>query len=181
MQEKKKKIICFMGKSGSGKSTMIDNLHRRFPKTHIVRSFTTREIRENDPNDIYTHTFLTNEEFEIDKRYKSIIALYESPKGYKSWTTDKSFRDINLYAIDPKAYIDLYNSRKYEILGLYLDIDETTRESRLKKRDLVEKIDLEEHLDKKILLDNDVPVLIINEHSTNRIYKIVGTFIGEHL
>ena len=180
MQEKKK-IICFMGKSGSGKSTLINELHRRFPQTHIVKSFTTREIRENDPNDIYTHTFLTNEEFEIDKKYGNIIALYESPKGYKSWTTDKSFKKLNLYAIDPKAYIDLYNSHKYEVLGIYLNIDENTRQERLKRRDLVEKIDIEKHLDKKILLDNDVPVLIVNEHALLRVFKIVGTFIGEHI
>lgn len=178
--QKKKKIICFMGKSGSGKSTEIKWLHRDFPETHIVKSFTTREIRVDDPEDIYTHTFVTEKEFENDKKNNEIIALYESPKGYKSWTTDKSFKNINLYAIDPKAYIELYKSNKYDMLGIYLNLDEVTRADRLRKRDKVEKIDIENHLDKKILLESDVPFLIINEYATHRIEKIVGNFIGKH-
>lgn len=175
--QKKKKIICFMGKSGSGKSTRIKLIHRDFPEIYIVKSFTTRKIRIDDPNDIYTHTFVDENKFNKDKEENKIIALYESPKGYKSWTTDESFKDINLYAIDPKAYMELYNSKKYQLLGIYLNVEENTREKRLKARDRVEKIDIESHLDKKILLDNDVPVLIINEYAEFRIKDIVRNFI----
>ena len=49
-----------MGKSGSGKSTRIKWLHRDFPETHIVKSFTTREIRIDDPEDIYTPVSYTH-------------------------------------------------------------------------------------------------------------------------
>lgn len=175
--QKKKKIICFIGKSGSGKSTLINQLHREFPELHIVKSFTTRKVRINDPNDINTHTFVNEDKFNKDKEKDKIIALYESPKGYKSWTTDRSFKKINLYAIDPKAYIELYNSKKYNIIGFYLNIDEDVREKRLKVRDKIEKIDIESHLDKKILLDNDVPVLIMNEYSLYRVERIIRNFI----
>ena len=147
-----------MGKSGSGKSTRIKWLHRDFPETHIVKSFTTREIRIDDPEDIYTHTFVTEKEFENDKKNNEIIALYESPKGYKSWTTDKSFKNINLYAIDPIACADLIkeHSEEYMIVPIYLNLKDDERLERLRKRDLVSELPQEEHLSYKHLVNADV-------------------------
>ena len=99
-------IIAICGKSASGKSYFINQLLTNKDKYHYVKSYTTREVRKNDENDINTHTFVDDKFFEINK--DKAIAMYHSPKGYHSWIDEYSFVEnkINLYAIDPIALRD---------------------------------------------------------------------------
>lgn len=155
-EKKKKVIVCVMGKSGTGKSTIMNDLRNLYPGSfHVVKSFTTRAPRENDPEDIKTHEFVSMVEYLADKCLDRIVSLYHSDKGYFSWTSKESFSEdkINLYAIDPKACVELV--REYgatcTIIPIYFTLSDEERLERLKKRDNVTELPAEEHLSYKIL------------------------------
>lgn len=166
------KILCVIGKSASGKSTLIKDIKNKYGDTiHIVKSYTTRAVRENDVDDINTHTFVDNKFWE-DNKGKS-IAVYNSPKGYKSWTDINSFKEDcwNLYAIDPIALNEeLYPSVKdlgWDIKVIYITLDEEVRKNRyLRREGTLEGFSEEYHLDIKHM--RDIPeVTVLN--------SIIGT------
>lgn len=132
-----KDVICIMGKSGCGKSSLIAKMiQKAFNEFYYVKSYTTRAIRETDPCDKDTHVFVDKDFYE--KHKKDIVALYhDKVNNYYSWTDDSSFSNskINIYAIDPKAYVNLVKSDKFSnILGIYLKTDEEERKKRIEKR-----------------------------------------------
>lgn len=146
-------IICIMGKSGVGKSYIINQLINEFPdKFTYVKSYTTRGIRVDDPEDIKTHIFV-NRNFWEDNKEKA-IAVYHSPKGYTSWTDIDCFdKDkINLYAIDPQAVnYELYPFMKKNNIPfklIYIDIPRYLREERYINREgSLAGFSEEDHLD----------------------------------
>ena len=153
----KKKVLCIMGKSGVGKSTVIDLLCKDDRYSYVI-SKTTREIREDDPNDSKTHIFVTPEEFHEDLCNGRIVATYVSPSHYINWTSDDLFdKDkINVYAIDPTAFAEWtkWFNCEYDIYGIYLDVPENIRKDRLKMRG--DEICEEPHLDSSILSNEKV-------------------------
>ena len=182
------KIICIMGKSGTGKSTVVKELCKD-EKFHYVKSFTTRQPRPNDPEDINTHIFVDNKHYENNKN--EVLALYESPNGYKSYTTIESFDDdkINIYVIDPKAFIELVelsktNLNTFDVIGIYLYLDEVTRKGRFEKRGDGIKFSSEDHLDVAILVHystfkRSLPGIVFNIED-NTVEEIVET-IKNHI
>lgn len=156
-----KKIICIMGKSATGKSTIINYITKRNSDFFSVKSYSNRPIRENDPNDINTHIF-------VDKKFKkkNVLSIYEDKtNNYENWITDDCFHEekINLFAIDSISFIDFYTkyNKRYEIIGVYLYLDEKEREQRFKKRSSL-PFSSEEHLSHKHLDDNKTPYIMIN-------------------
>lgn len=149
-------VICVMGKSGSGKSYFIEKaIDRNLEKFHYVTSNTTRAERKEDPRDKETHIFLTEEQYKKDLVDNKILALYTAPSGYHSYTTLDNFskNKINIYAIDPLAFIDFHKKFKNSI-GIYIKIDEDIRQSRLQEREPNKKYDSEIHLDESILIES---------------------------
>lgn len=145
-------IIAVVGKSGSGKSSLMLKLEQLFPdKFHVVKSYTTRECRKNDPNDINTHVFVDMEHYnKVDEK----IAIYHSPLGYKSWTDKTSFKEdkINIYAIDSVALNDelqpFCNDNNWNLSSIYLMVNDEERKNRFLKREgSLDKFSNEEHLD----------------------------------
>lgn len=146
------KTIAIMAKSGTGKTTVIDKLCSERPDVfHYVKSFTTRPVRQNDPKDKESHIFVSEAFYERKKNYA--FAVYNSPKGYHSWTDESSFMEdkINIYAIDSKEFKNLTEKCLIsELHGIFLYIDENEREKRFLSRG-EKDFDIEEHLDKKHL------------------------------
>lgn len=154
-------VLCIMGKSGTGKSTLINKLIEKQPDifTYIV-SKTTRPVRITDPNDINTHVFCNMHNLMKDIENKSVMAMYVDKAGtYMNWTSKDQFKKfkINLYAIDPIAASELYNQADNNLYpmyvrGVYININETNRELRILNRDGItskkfkEKYGHEEHL-----------------------------------
>lgn len=152
------KIIAFCGKSGCGKSTIIDLLQNQYDNMFTVKSYTTRAVREYDKNDIFTHKFVSKEFYEQHK--DRAISVYHAPQGYVSWTDETSFDNnkINLYAIDvAEAVKTLYpycKKNNHELLIIYLDVSEEIRKERyLKRESTLNGYKTEEHLDKTPLND----------------------------
>jgi guanylate kinase len=143
-------IIGIMGKSGTGKSTVIEELCKD-ERFHYVKSHSTREPRTNDPRDLKTHTFV-NEEFYLNSKDK-VISLFLG-NGYRNWTDESNFdeKKINLYAIDSQAFVKLFKEfPEWETFGIYLKIDEATRLMRFLNRNDDKAFDTEEHLSEEPL------------------------------
>ena len=197
MQKEKKKIriVCIMGKSGTGKSTVINDLVRLYPEVfYAVKSFTTREPRENDPEDLKTHVFSDVIKFNVDKAMGTIISEYHSDKGYYSWTTHSCFKKdkINLYAIDPKACIEFIEkySDIYDIYPIYIFINDEERLERLKKRDNIDILPEESHLSLDLLeplfKTYMEPELVLGYHSKKEnvqsfISKIINLIVKRNI
>lgn len=62
-KEDKTHTILFFGSSGSGKSTIIRHILKKFSKCHFSVSYTTRPIREGEVNG-KDYVFITKEEFQ---------------------------------------------------------------------------------------------------------------------
>lgn len=155
-------VLCIMGKSGTGKSTLINKLIEKQPDifTYIV-SKTTRPVRTTDPNDINTHVFCNMHDLMKDIENKDIMAMYVDKAGtYMNWTSRDQFKKfkINLYAIDPTAASELYlsadkNEYPMYVRGVYLNVNETNRQLRILNRDGItykefkDKYGTEEHLE----------------------------------
>lgn len=153
MKEIKRVVICIMGKSACGKSTILRTIKGidNCGAVNLVKSFTTRGIRYNDPYDEETHTYVTEDKFIEDRDNGKIMSLYNSPNGYHSWITDESFvyDRMNFMAIDIKAFNKLVEEKQEEFIikGFYLDIDEEERKRRYVKRNgSISGFSNEEHL-----------------------------------
>ncbi len=171
-------VICLMGKSSSGKSTLIKKIEDVYD-IHNVKSYTTRSIREEDMNDANTHVFVDNKFWEDNN--KLAIATYKSPKGYYNWTDINSFSKdkINIYAIDSICANDVFfpycKKNNIQVYFVYLDIDEDERKKRyLLREGTLENFSEENHLDKK-WLSSDTNTQICS--STDRAYCVISNII----
>ena len=143
-----------MGKSGCGKSFLIKEIVGNNDDNYEVKSYTTRSVREDDPNDINTHTFVSRD-FWNEKKDNALATYHNVKLDYWNWTDESSFQKdkINLYAIDPMAFIELQKDKRFDISGIYIDVSEKERAKRWLKREksMVGFTD-EPHLD-LVLLD----------------------------
>lgn len=153
-----KRIVCFMGKSGTGKSTIINELCNLNEEYSPVLSYTTRGIRNDE--DKKTHVFVDKEYWENNKD-KAIAVYHDEIRDYYSWTDEDSFDEdkINLYAIDPIAFMDFTEKYKSNVIGIYLFLTEAERKLRLTIRSGINEYRKEEHLSYDHLKGSKVPVL----------------------
>lgn len=131
------KIVAVVGKSGSGKSSIIRGVEDILD-INVIKSKTTRKVREYDPEDADTHYFVTQETYEQEK--DTAVAMYNSPKGYHSWISPGMITSgrVNIYAIDPVAIeehlIPYCRANSIQLEIVYIDIDEKTRKNRIEQR-----------------------------------------------
>lgn len=154
---KKPIVVGVIGKSGCGKTSLCLDLKDMYGDLiHLVKSKTTREERIWDPNDKESHIFCTMDDF----NQHTAVAIYNSPKGYLSWTDESCFEQdkINLYCIDPVAFkneLNIWCEHKDIICyGIYLGVDESVRKRRYIQREkTMDGYDIESHLSLKHLQD----------------------------
>lgn len=173
-------IIGIMAKSGCGKSTVINKLCEN-KIYHNIKSYTTRKVRENDPNDINTHIFV-NKEFWEENKLKSWATYFDNKNDYVNWTDNSSFNKykINLYAIDSKAFWGISRKNK-DTFGIYLELDEEERKDRLTKRK--SEYSEEKHLSSEHLFGCQNKIIInINNKTVEQVAELIeiaiNTFIS---
>lgn len=173
-------IIAICGKSSSGKTTLIKELKSILKlQANVVKSYTTREQRTYDPEDINSHIFVSEEFYNQNKN--KAIAMYDSPKGYHSWIDEESFcNGINLYAIDPKAVVTellpYCKMRNWKLDVFYLNVSDKERKRRYKKREgNLDGYSEENHLNSDILKDIDTNCYVVDADTedTNGLAKCV--------
>lgn len=123
------KIICLIGESGSGKSSIAVSLEEE--GYNYIKSYTTRAKRNKTENG---HIFL--EESSFNKFNKEELIAYTEFDEHRYWSTRQQYigKGISIYVIEPSGAIELKRSIKYcEILVIYLKVDREERFNRMKQ------------------------------------------------
>ena len=132
-----KKIICLIGKSGSGKDTIVQKLHADL-KIPIAISFTSRPMRPGEIQDL-TYHFVSDSYFEDNKEKFIEQRLYkvinqDGRKGiWRYGLTEESFEEgTNLVIVDVNGYKAL---RKFfgrdNVLPFFIHCSDATRLNRI--------------------------------------------------
>lgn len=113
-------FILLMGKSGSGKTTIANELYNRYGLSSI-ESYTTRPPRYKGEKG---HTFISDEEFD---ELEDMVA-YTDFNGYRYCATSEQVEDNQIYIIDPAGveYFDEHYVGNKDVIVVYLDVDDQT-------------------------------------------------------
>jgi guanylate kinase len=122
------RIICLIGESGSGKSSIAKYLEDE--GYNYIKSYTTRPKRNLEEEG---HIFV-NESF-LKKLKKQEIIAYAEFDNYKYWSTTQQYKQkgTSIYVIEPKGAVELKNSLSdCEVVIIYLKVDREERIRRMK-------------------------------------------------
>lgn len=105
-------IFLFIGESGSGKTTLVNMLNDKQPYIfNIIKSYTTREKRDENDND---HIFIKDKN-ELEN--ETIVAETEIDGIYYASTENQFSPDkLNLYIVDKKGIEDVKKFYKDEYI-----------------------------------------------------------------
>lgn len=138
-------LLCLLGKSGCGKSTIAERLHRKYGYLQAM-SYTTRPIRTECEGDELTHTFITREQI---ANYEDDIVAYNEYNGNAYFVTRKMLEGCQIYVVDKEGLIQLYkNYHDKDILSIYIDCD-----SSIASRRMAERGDSDEQIMKRLQYD----------------------------
>lgn len=120
----KKKIITITGESGTGKTTLIEHVLKKY-NINMIESYTDRAKRT--PNEV-GHTFLTKKEYD-DIKLEDMIA-HTNFGGNRYCCIKDDVKDLNTYVIDESGIIYLQSNfgDKYDIVTIRLLRDKKKRE-----------------------------------------------------
>ena len=132
-----KKVICLIGKSGSGKDTIVQKLHVDL-KIPIAISFTSRPMRSGEIQDL-TYHFVSDSYFEDNKEKFIEQRLYkvinqDGTKGiWRYGLTEESFEEgTNLVIVDVNGYKALRKFfRRENVLPFFIHCSDATRLNRI--------------------------------------------------
>lgn len=140
--ENKKTIACIVGKSGVGKTMVINELSKDFEHYNNIASFTTRPKREDETNGI-EHTFVSD----IDIPCHRDMIAYTYFGGYHYWAVKQQVmpKVINLYAIDEvglvelkKRFTSMYDIKAIKIVRNDCDMDNIDKERKSRDDERIE-------------------------------------------
>lgn len=133
MTENKEHILlCIMGRTASGKDSLVNKLCERTGLKQII-SYTTRPRRENEGN---THIFTTEDTYE-QAEFNENLAAYTEIAGNKYWTTIDQLYDNDVYIIDYKGIQTLreLNLPNLRLVTIFINTpDDVRRDRALNKR-----------------------------------------------
>ena len=89
-----------MGRTCSGKTTLAktvaETLHMK-----VLRSYTTRPMREGENEHTSDHIFISDDEVKL---FQGKIVAYTEINGYKYFVTKDMVMNSDIYIVDPKGY-----------------------------------------------------------------------------
>lgn len=122
-------LIC--GKSGSGKTWVVDKLHDAYGYK-VLRSYTTRPKRHPSDSD---HIYVSISDYYDDKQKKIIAADTYFDKNFY-WSKLSQLLESELYVIDKKGVETLVSSENIErnFVIIYIDCSEEKRIEHMRMR-----------------------------------------------
>lgn len=130
-----KKLFCIMGRTCSGKTTLAKTvaatLHMK-----VLRSYTTRPMREGENEHTSDHIFISEDEVKL---FQGKIVAYTEINGYKYFVTRDMVMNSDIYVVDPNGYKMLAENikrknMKIKLIPIYIDVDVADQERRYRAR-----------------------------------------------
>ena len=120
-------LIVFVGKSGSGKSSLINRLCEREGYTQVI-SQTTRSRRNENDND---HYFVTEEDYYAAKNNGEIVAETKI-NGYYYYATKEQVYKADFYTLDHQGLESLIgmNLPNLRLVVIYIACPDDVRADR---------------------------------------------------
>lgn len=130
-----KKLFCIMGRTCAGKTSLAKAVAESL-NMKVVKSYTTRPMREEESEHTSDHIFVSDDEVKL---FQGKIAAYTEINGYKYFVTKDMIMNSDIYVIDPDGYRMLteYVKRKelkIKLIPIYIDVDVADQESRYRAR-----------------------------------------------
>lgn len=121
-------LFCFVGASGSGKTSIVDKLEVQY-NYKSIESYTTRKPRYDGETG---HTFINDTEFDnlVD------IVAYTEYNGFRYCATKQQLNEADLYVVDingVESLLEKYDNER-TIVVIYLDTTVYTRINRMLDR-----------------------------------------------
>lgn len=126
-------VYCVLGRTSSGKSTITQKAANNL-NMKVLKSYTTRQRRENETDENCDHIFISSNE--IEKYRNDMIACTERV-GYCSFATKQQLLDNDFYIINPSGYFELKLKTKnmdVELIPIYITVPYRTLEKRARNR-----------------------------------------------
>ena len=132
MENKKHVLLCIMGRTASGKDSLVNKLCERTGLKQII-SYTTRERRQNEGD---THIFVTDDDYE-QMQSEGKVAAFTQIGEYKYWSTIDQLYENDVYIIDYDGlkFLRGLNLPDVQIVSVFINVPDNIREERaLNKR-----------------------------------------------
>lgn len=126
-------VYCVLGRTGSGKSTVTKEATNKL-NMKVLKSYTTRQRRENETDENCDHTFISPDEVE---KYRNDMIAYTDRVGYCSFATKQQLLDNDFYIINPTGYYELKLKTKdmdIELVTIMVNVPYNDLRQRAKKR-----------------------------------------------
>lgn len=126
-------VYCVLGRTGSGKSTVTKEAANKL-NMKVLKSYTTRQRRENEKDENCDHTFIFPDEVE---KYRNDMIAYTERVGYCSFATKQQLLDNDFYIINPTGYYELKLKTKnmnVELVTIMVNVPYNDLRQRAKKR-----------------------------------------------
>ena len=126
-------VYCVLGRTGSGKSTVTKEAANKL-NMKVLKSYTTRQRRENETDENCDHTFISPDEVE---KYRNDMIAYTERVGYCSFATKQQLLDNDSYIINPTGYYELKLKTKdmnVELVTIMVNVPYNDLRQRAKKR-----------------------------------------------
>jgi guanylate kinase len=173
-------IICLVGPSGTGKTSIAYALHEKYGY-NVIESYTTRPKRYEGEKG---HTFVDEFEDEVwnffpwmdGKMLSSNVIAYNQYDDFEYWATREQYQDkgVSIYVVDVPGVEMLRKTVKdAEIVVVALHADKTFIQTRLLERDIFSRKkkdkagDTFDMLRQRMLLDEDVFAVIPCNYSVD--------------
>ena len=126
-------VYCVLGRTSSGKSTVTQKAANNL-NMKVLKSYTTRQRRENETDENCDHIFISSNEVE---KYRNDMIAYTDRVGYCSFATKQQLLDNDFYIINPTGYYELKLKTKdmnVELVTIMVNVPYNDLRQRAKKR-----------------------------------------------
>lgn len=127
-----------IGRTAVGKSTITHEVAKKMG-LRVLKSYTTRVMRQNETEEKSDHTFISPDDVE---HYRDDMVAYTDRVGYCSFMTKQQIMESDLCIINPSGFYELKLKTKdlpIEMVTIYITVPYSVNMANAKSRGNVEE------------------------------------------